>query len=211
MAGRANWCKTSGLVVLGIIVGWGLPDQQASNAKSVRRIDPPRIGYVNIANVLRHFERSNQEEAKIAQRKVAYDESMNAERDVLSQLNMQFQAADNQRLKRELQERALECQRRIETINGEATKELAVLNDNKAVADYEQLRDVIAELAKERGLDVVEAFPSATTEKEKRSPKVSQLMLQTPALIPVYLNPDLDFTAEVIARLNKKYPPEKDE
>jgi hypothetical protein len=36
-------------------------------------------------------------------------------------------------------------------------------------------------------------------------------MLQTPALIPYYLKPELDLTDDVIERLNKKYPPEKEE
>jgi hypothetical protein len=71
-------------------------------------------------------------------------------------------------------------------------------------------REVVGELAKERGLDVVEAFPSAATPKEERSPKISQLTLQTPDLIPLYLNPELDLTTEVIARLNERYPPEKE-
>jgi hypothetical protein len=31
-------------------------------------------------------------------------------------------------------------------------------------------------------------------------------MLQTPALMPFYLKPEFDLTAEVVERLNKKYP-----
>ena len=38
---------------------------------------------------------------------------------------------------------------------------------------------------------------------------IAQLKLQTPAMTPYYLNPELDLTSEVIARLNKKYPIEK--
>jgi hypothetical protein len=65
----------------------------------------------------------------------------------------------------------------------------------------------MTEFAKDRGLDVVEAFPAAPTPDEKRTPQVAQLMLQTPALVPFYLKPELDVTDEIIERLNKKYPP----
>jgi|RhiMethySRZTD1v2_1073278.scaffolds.fasta_scaffold689297_2 Skp family chaperone for outer membrane proteins len=208
MARSLCWTKATGLVVLGIVAGWVIPSQQTSNAKTVRRVDPPRIAYVNIAKVLQQFERSNQEEAKINERKADFEEKINAERDILSQLNMHYQASDDPTRKKELQEQALATMRRIEAIDDEATKELLVLTNNKSVAVYEQVREIAAELAKERGLDVVEGFPSAATQKEERSPKISQLTLQAPAIIPLYLNPDLDFTAEVIARLNKKFPPE---
>ena len=59
-------------------------------------------------------------------------------------------------------------------------------------------------------MDVVEAFPSAAMQKEERSPKVAQLTLQSAALIPLYLNPDLDFTEEVVTRLNRRFPPEQE-
>jgi Skp family chaperone for outer membrane proteins len=210
MTRHCRWSRAAGFAAIGIVIGWTFPGQQSSNAKPARRTEPPRIGYVNIARVVQGFERLNQEEAMIAERIAAFDAKIVEGRSVLAQLNAQYRGTVDTDEKKRLQEQALAVHKRVGDVDDDARKEMAVLNNNKLIGAYEQIREVVAELAKDRGLDVVEAFPAAASPREDRSPKVAQLTIQASALMPLYLNPELDFTTQVIDRLNKKYPPQKD-
>jgi hypothetical protein len=64
-ATRGNWIKAAGLIAIGIAIGVAVPRQLASAAKDTKRPDPPRIGYVNIAKVLRDYKLANQEGRRI--------------------------------------------------------------------------------------------------------------------------------------------------
>ena len=74
---------------------------------------------------------------------------------------------------------------------------------------FTQIREMIAKVGKEHGADIMVAYPDVVNEKDLAKSAIPQSKLQTPAMTPYYLNPELDLTSEVIARLNKKYPIEK--
>jgi Skp family chaperone for outer membrane proteins len=181
------------------------------SAKETNRIEPPRIGYVNVAKVLGDFRRMNQECERITARRIAYLGQAKSERDLIQQLTLQYNATRDSQLKKALQEQALAANRRLEAIDKEATENLTDLSNKNNVAVFRQISDAIADLAKDRGLDVVEGFSAAWLPENQRGPEVAKSMLHTPALMPYYLKPELDFTDEIIERLNKKYPPEKDD
>lgn len=205
-----SWIKGSAIVLVGVAIGVAMPGAQPTTAKEVKKVDPPRIGYVNIAKVLKDYKRANAEGAKITKRRQGYVEQVTADRKAIEELTDQFGKTDDGQLKQVLQEQALAIQARIEKVDAEAQKELTELSNVTIVAVYDQIRSVIGEIAKDRGLDVIEAYPGPTKLEDEKDPQVAQLMLQTPALIPFYLNPELDFTAEVVVRVNKKFPPEKE-
>ncbi len=203
---RTTWIKSLALIGLGIVVGGLIPGQPVTNARESTRIEPVRIAYVNIPKVLRHFERANAEGAKISQQREAYVNQVKTERAALENLTDQYQATDDEQILKTLQEQALATQKRIEAIDKEAQQQLTERSNGTIVEVYTQIRSVIEALAKDRGLDVIEAFPAPTVPEEERSPQVAQLMLQSPALMPFYVKRELDLTDEVIERLNKKYP-----
>jgi Skp family chaperone for outer membrane proteins len=208
---RTSWIKGVVLVGIGVAVGVAMPGAQPSSAKEVKKVEPVKIGYVNIPKVLRDYERATQEGAAITRRREAYIAKVNLERQTLKSLTDKYQETEDGQLRTAIQQQALATQTRIEEIDNEAKEKLTDLSNKTIASVYEQIREEIAGIAKERGLDVVEGLPAATRPEDEKSPEVAQRMLQTPALIPFYLNPELDFTGELIERLNKKYPPEKDE
>jgi Skp family chaperone for outer membrane proteins len=203
---NSGWLKAVGLVGLGLAIGLAYDGPRPMNAKEVKKTRAPRIGYVNAPKVLRDFRRANQEGQKVTQRREEYVNRAKEERATLQHLTDQYNATDDGQLRKALQEKALATQRRIEAIDKEAKEKVTEMSDKAIVEMYEQIRVVIAEMAKDRDLDVVEVFPSATRPAEDRKPEVANLMLQTPALMPFYLKPEFDLTDEVIERLNKKYP-----
>ena len=204
---RANWIKGLGLVILGVVIGIAMPGQPASSAKEARRIEPPRIGYANIARVLRDFERANQEGQRITDRRAELVKRVNDDRGGLARINKEYEGSSNAAEKAELKHRAVELNKRIEATDAAGQTEIEKASNAVIVEIHDQIRSVAEALAKDRGLDVLECFPGEWRPDHQRTPEVARLMLQTPGLMPFYLNPDLDFTNELVERLNKKYPP----
>jgi hypothetical protein len=60
-------------------------------------------------------------------------------------------------------------------------------------------------MAKEQGLVAVLAYPDAITPDQLANPQVKEMKLKPPAAYPFYLDPSVDYTDELIKRLNAKY------
>lgn len=206
MATRGSYLKALVLIAVGIVIGTAVPGPQPSAAKEVKKTEAPRIGYVNVAKVLRDYKWATGEGARIAKLREEYIAKVKTDRETLGKIQEQHNATVDPELKKALQQQAMTVQRQIEALDKEAQSKLTELSNKTIVTVYEHFREVFAAIAKEQGLDVVEGFPAASNPTDAMSPQVAQLMLQTPALIPFYINPEFDYTEEVIARLNRKYP-----
>jgi hypothetical protein len=101
--------------------------------------------------------------------------------------------------------------RRIEDGDHEVNK----LLNNQATAIiselYDELRAVVVELAREHGLVAVLAYPDAPTPEEMENPAVKDMKLKPPAAQPFYLDPSVDYTDELLLRLNAKFAAETGE
>jgi Skp family chaperone for outer membrane proteins len=198
-------------------VGTALAFAQATNAQPptgnpappTGGASPPpasqRICIVNIAKVLRDYNKANFKGADITRRRQAYVTQVQALRDQLAAVNADFQKAANPDQKKALQEKALGIQRKIEDIDRTAQAELTQLSNDTIVQVYQEIKGVITDIAKTNNLSMVLAYPAATKEAEENSPQVAQLMLQTPALIPFY-HRGMDITDVVVQTLNARYP-----
>jgi Skp family chaperone for outer membrane proteins len=206
MNARRNLIKSAGLLAFGVLIGWVVPGQEKSAAKEKKEVSPPKIGYVNVAKVLRDFNSANAAGAKITKRRQEFVAQVNEKRDTAARLTKEIEAAKDDEARGVLKDKIEAIDSEIKKIDAEAQKELTDASNNTIVQVYEQIKSAIRELAEERGLDVVECFPAASRVEDERSPQVAQLMLQTPALIPFYLRPDVDLTQDVIERVNKRYP-----
>jgi hypothetical protein len=107
--------------------------------------------------------------------------------------------------KKAYQEQALAINREIEDIDRKAQAELTQLSNDTIVRVYQEIKGVIADIAKTNNLDMVLAYPAATKPEEENSPQVAQLMLQAPALTPFY-HRGMDITEVVVQTLNARYP-----
>ncbi|HEX3150991.1 MAG TPA: OmpH family outer membrane protein [Gemmataceae bacterium] len=164
-----------------------------------------RICIVNIAKVLQSYNKANFQGAEITKKRQVYVTQVTALRDQLAAVNKEFQTTQNPDLKKQLQEKGLSFQRQIEDIDRKAQAELTQLSNDTIVRVYQEIKGVIADIAKTNNLDMVLAYPAATKETEENSPQVAQLMLQTPALIPFY-HRGMDITDVVVQTLNARYP-----
>ena len=179
--------------------------QPAAPAGGAAPAPAQRICIVNIAKVLRDYNKANFKGAEITRKRQAYVTQVQALRDQLAAVNAEFQKATNPDLKKQLQEKALGIQRKIEDIDRTAQAELTQLSNETIVQVYQEIKGVITDIAKTNNLSMVMAYPAATKESEENSPQVAQLMLQTPALIPFY-HRGMDITDVVVQTLNARHP-----
>jgi Skp family chaperone for outer membrane proteins len=165
---------------------------------------PQRIVIVNIAKVLRDYNKANFQGAEITKKRQFYVNQVQAYRDKLAAINQDFQKATNPDVKKQLQEQALAMQRKVEDIDRQAQQELTQLSNETIVRVYQEIKGVIFDIAKTNNLSMVLCYPAASKPEDENSPQVAQLMLQTPALIPFY-HDGMDITEVVIKTLNARY------
>jgi len=166
---------------------------------------PQRIVIVNIAKVLRDYNKANFLGAEITKKREAYVKRVQAYRDQIADVNKRFAASQDPQMKKQLQEEALGIQRKIEDVDREAQRELTGLSNDTIVRVYQEIKGVIFDIAKTNNLDMVLCYPAASKPEDENSPQVAQLMLQTPALIPFYHH-GMDITEVVVKTLNARAP-----
>ena len=167
-----------------------------------------RIVIVNIAKVLRDYNKANFEGAEITRKRQAYVGLVQGLREKMAAINQDFARATDLALKAKLQADALAINRQVEDIDRKAQAELTQLSNDTIVRVYKEIKGVIFDIAKTNNLDMVLCYPAASKEEDDNSPHVAQLMLQTPALIPFY-HSQMDITEVVVKTLNIRYPSER--
>ena len=177
--------------------GGGTPAPAAPRAQ--------RICIVNMPKVLREYNKANFQGQEITEKRQAYVSVVTTKREKLAEINKLFNGAANPEQKKMYQEQALQVQREIEDIDRKAQAELTQLSNDTIVRVYQEIKGVIADIAKANNLDMVLAYPAATKPEEENSPQVAQLMLQAPALTPFY-HRGMDITDVVVQTLNARYP-----
>lgn len=166
---------------------------------------PQRIVIVNIAQVLKEYNKTNAQGAEITKLREGYVSKVTAFRTQLKDINDQYQKAAAPDAKTKLENQAKAIQRQIEDVDIEAQKVLGNRSNEVIVSVYKEIKGVIEAIAKANDLDMVLCYPAATDTKMEDSPAVAQLMLQTPALIPFY-HKGVDVTPYVVKTLNQRYP-----
>jgi Skp family chaperone for outer membrane proteins len=166
---------------------------------------PQRIYIVNIAKVLRDYNKANFQGAEITKKRSDYVSQVNILRDQMAAKNAEFQKTQDPVMKKKLQEEALAINRQIEDIDRRAQEELTRLSNDTIVRVYQEVKGVIKEVAEANGIDMVLCYPAASKPEDENSPAVAQLMLQTPAMIPFY-HRGMDISDVVVKTLNARYP-----
>jgi Skp family chaperone for outer membrane proteins len=191
------------LACVAIASAQGTPPAGGAPAQPTPR--PQRICIVNMPKVLKEYKKANFQGAEITKKRQAYVSLVNGKREKLAEINKMYNSSTNPDQKKALQEQALAVQREVEDIDRKAQTELTQLSNDTIVQVYQEIKGVIADIAKTNNLDMVLAYPAATKPEEENSPQVAQLMLQAPALTPFY-HRGMDITDVVVQTLNARYP-----
>lgn len=165
----------------------------------------PRIALVNIAKVLREYQKANADGQNITKKRQEYIDKVRPYQEKMASLNRQLQIQQNPTEKEKLQKEALAMNRAVEDLNGEAQRVLMELTDNTVVEVYQNIKSVINDIAVTNNLDLVMCYPDGNGPEDEKKPVLAQMKLQTPALTPFY-HRGMDITEVVVLTLNKRHP-----
>src|SRR5207248_271866 len=109
-----NWTKSLFLVGVGMAIGVAVPGAQPSSAKEVKRVEPPRIGYVSSSRAIRGFTWANEEGAKITKRRSLAAEEVSAKQDLLAKIKRDQDESTDSLIRTRLAVKAVELKRSVE-------------------------------------------------------------------------------------------------
>ncbi len=172
---------------VGALSGALIAPRTVEAAKEAPKAVPPRIAYVNIARVMREFGKAKADGERLMQQKQQIINESVPIREEFVRLSKEIQFAFDGEQRSKLENAARDLKRKLEELEAKGMKDLNQHTDQIVLEVYHQIKSVIAELAEERGLDVVETYPDSVTEEDEKKPAVAQMKLQSPAAYPLFV------------------------
>jgi Skp family chaperone for outer membrane proteins len=165
-----------------------------------------KTGCFNVAKVMREYKRARASAERLRARKDRLAANLVPLRGMHAELQAAARAAPDAGKRFDLEQDARTVARRIE----DADREVAAAIDRRTglviSALYDELHAVVAAVAREHGLAVVLAYPDAVTPEERESPYIKELKLKPPAAQPFFLDPAVEYSDEIVRRLNERFP-----
>ena len=169
-----------------------------------------KTGYFNMAKVMREYKRAKTAVERLNVRKDRLVANLVGMRNMYIELEAALKTATNEKRKEELTSGVILLRRQIEDADREIHK---ILNNRASIILgelHDELRSVVGAVARDNGLVAVLAYPDATTPEEADNPMVKEMRLKPPAAHPFYLDPSVEYTDEILRRLNDKFAAEND-
>ena len=168
------------------------------------------VGFFNMAAVMRQYGKVESEVKRLTQKQTDLSKDVPTWKARLVKLDQRLDNPDIKPQEREeIAEKRLKLSRKIEDKEREATNIRQQQTKEIIAGLYDDIHDVVGELAEEKNLSIVMAYPDAVTEKELARADIKELKLKPPAAQPFYLDPSVDYTGEIIKRLNSRGPTPK--
>jgi len=167
-----------------------------------------KTGYFNMARVMRESKRATVHLAEMTERQKQVLSQLKGMRDMSLELQRMAENAkdadEQHRVRREL----IGLARVIEDYEREQARAHHERSGEIIAEVFKEIRATTEEMARERGLAVVLAYPAPVTPREAENPALMELMLKPPAAHPFYLDPSVEYTDELLQRLNAKFAAE---
>lgn len=169
-----------------------------------------KIGVFNMAKVMRDNKRAKTAVERLNAKKDRLTANLNGLKAMFADLQAQAKKAEDEKQKEQLADDLRILARQIEDTERQVTK---ILNDRASIIIseiHDEMHAAVSAVAREQGLSIVFAYPDAVTAQEKDSPYIKELKLKPPAAQPFYLDSSVDYSDEIIRRLNDKYDAENE-
>ena len=172
----------------------------------------PRTGYFNMAKVMRDSRKAKTALERLNARRERLAANLVGVRNMYTDLQAVAQKPTTEAKKKdETREDMRMLARQIEDTDRALNKMLNERASVIIVEIYDDIRAVTTAVAQESGLVALLAFPDAVTREEAENPLIKELKLKPPALQPFYLDPSVDYSDEILRRLNEKFVAESGE
>jgi Skp family chaperone for outer membrane proteins len=213
-----RWSVLIAVAAAAVVTGAAVPARTARPPEEVKvEVAKPAVvigqktGYFNMAKVMREHKKAKTAVERLNARKDRLAANLVGMRNMYAELQAAGQRTADPRRRDELAEGVIMLARRIEDGDRALNK---LLNDRATIIIvelYDELRSVAAAVARENGLTALLAYPDATNAAEAENPMVKELKLKPPALQPFYLDSSVEFTDEIIRRLNDRFDAENND
>ena len=164
-----------------------------------------RTGYFNMAKVMRDYKRAKTAVVRLNARKDRMAANLMGVRNMYASLQAAHARELNPKKKDAMTEEMVVLARQVEDMDREINK---ILNNRASfvIAElYDEMRAAVASVARDNNLTAVLAYPDAVTPEEAENPLIKEMKLKPPAAQPFFLDPSVDFTGEILRRLNDKF------
>jgi Skp family chaperone for outer membrane proteins len=164
-----------------------------------------KTGYINMPRVMREFQWAASQGKALDEQRKHLSANVVEWRGTYIQTQQELMAclvpARKERLSKELFDLAY----KIEAEDREITRVLNEAAEKITTRIQDNLRATVTEMAKERGLVAVIAYPEATPPDESNTFPRCDVKLKPPAAYPFYLDASVDYTDELVRRLNARF------
>ena len=199
------------LLVVGVLVGLSF-QSHAADEPAAPPAKPTRVGYVDIAKVIKGYGRAVEAGESLTKIREGYVAQVKRIQADIKNLQEDLKGETNADLKRQIEASVVKLQRRMQDIDREAQEEVSKQADASVSEIYQQIREVISEVAVAERFDVVEIYPGSQPEENPQVAEhaIARMVLQTPAGMPVFISEEFDLSDKVLTAMNKKFPAEGD-
>jgi Skp family chaperone for outer membrane proteins len=166
-----------------------------------------KIGFFNMAKIMREYKRALTAVQRLNARRERMSNNLFGMREMYKALQSMPKDPNPNRQEQAAHEMLL-LSRQIEDMDREIAKLLSNQAATMIAELYDEIHAMTVEIAHDRGLSAVFAYPDAVTPEEQGNPLVKELKLKPPAAQPFYLDPSVDYTDELLERLNTKFAAE---
>ncbi len=197
-----------GLAGAAFVAGLAATPREVVSAPSTAEVRiGQRTGYFNLPRVMARYYRARNQVRRLNDRRLLMGANLTGLRAMYLDLQARAQACSDP-VQREVSGRHLVLlARQIEDRDREVNKALNDMASDIIAEMYREIRETVAELAREHALTAVHAYPgNPATEKAEEM----ELLLKPPAAHPFYIDPSAEYTDELIRRLNRKFDDDPD-
>lgn len=177
-----------------------------ADATAVKLVAGQKTGYFNMAKVMRDYKRAKTGVERLNAKKMRLSANVVGLRAMHEQLQAALTKPNTPAARKaELETELRTVARQVEDLEREITK---ILNDRATLIItelYDEIYATASAVARENNLTALLAYPDAVTREERESPYIKELKLKPPALQPFYLDASVEFSDEIVRRLNEKF------
>jgi Skp family chaperone for outer membrane proteins len=213
---RWNVLAAGAAVVVGaaFVTGASAPPRPVAEAAKPEAVKATvvsqKTGYFNIAKVMKEYKRAQNQVKELNDDRNRMSANVIKMREAYIKLQSKIPNETDAKEKEKQAKEMLDLARKIEDEDRRINKGLNERASEIISELHDEIRATVKTMAKDHGLVAVLAYPDAVTPEEANSSNIKEIRLKPPAAYPFYLDPSVDYTDELIERLNAKPAADKE-
>jgi Skp family chaperone for outer membrane proteins len=190
--------------------------QLLAESKDKKKPAPPRtrIVFINLTYVVKNCDKYQQflvEIKEIVEPSQKRDAELRAQLEELrkqaeepSLVPVKGEEGDKAASKKELEKQAKKIQQELKDNAAKIKKELAKRSDEEMKSLHADIEEAAQRYARSHDLDLVPYYNDAVTQEDMVSPQNITRKFNTGGFMPLYWNPSMDVSQDIVAILNRK-------